>query len=322
MRMRKAIVLLAFIPALAGCGGAKSSDDIAFTLNRDGWGEVWLMRPDGSDQRRLTESAPSNSDSAGSVTPAWSPDRKRIVFAAQLESSTEDQRQTEIYVMDGDGNGMRRLTTNNDADGQPTWSPDGTRIAFGRLTNAGTEGAHGGIFTMDADGGDQVDITNVTAPTFDVSPVWSPDGSSIAFSRITITSNFEQTKQAVYVMRPDGEGVRKLVDAGREPEWSPDGKRIVFTSIRDRFGRTCFEECTTSGEIYVMDADGTHVRRLTTSRADDRSPTWSPDGQQIAFVSDRSNPQLHDNEIYAMDADGSDVHRLTQSADWSLDPDW
>jgi Tol biopolymer transport system component len=311
-------------PAIAGCGNgnAEPGRAIVFTVNRGGWGEIWLMRPDGSARRRLTQPAPAQTDAAGSGRPAWSPDRKQIAFAAQMDTQAEDQRLTEIYVMRADGSHIRRLTTNEAVDADPSWSPGGKRIALARLTAVGTEAARGGIFAMDANGGDEVQLTRATAPTFDSAPAWSPDGSRIAFARVNIASGFEDPRAAIYVSAPDGGGLRKLADGGVEPDWSPDGKRIAFTSLRDRFGRTCFQECSPSGEIYVMDADGGEQRRLTRSEADDRSPTWSPDGRFIAFVSDRSNPGMHENEIYVMHDDGNDVRRITRNRVWDLDPDW
>ncbi len=117
-------------------------------------------------------------------------------------------------------------------------------------------------------------------------------------------------------------GPKKLLDDAAEPAWSPDGERMAFTSIRDHFGRTCFEDCTTSGEIYVASSDGSGARRLTTSNANDHSPAWSPDGRSIAFVSDRSDPELHDYELHVMRTDGSELRRITSGAAWSLDPTW
>jgi TolB protein len=121
---------------------------------------------------------------------------------------------------------------------------------------------------------------------------------------------------------PEGGAPRKLTDDGAEPEWSPDGTRIAFTSYRDDFGRTCFHECSTSGEIYLLDVEGGEAKRLTESEADDRSPAWSPDGSFVAFASDRSDPQAHENEIYVMTANGDDVRRITQNKVWDLEPAW
>jgi len=126
----------------------------------------------------------------------------------------------------------------------------------------------------------------------------------------------------IYTIAPTGGGERLLIEDAAEPAWSPDGSRILFTSTRDRYGETCFHECSPSGEIYVARADGTDPQRLTTSQADDRSPTWAPDARHIAFVSDRSNRANHDNEIYVIGVDGGEVRRVTTNAVWDLEPDW
>lgn len=64
------------------------------------------------------------------------------------------------------------------------------------------------------------------------------------------------------------------------------------------------------------------MERLTESEADDRSPAWSPDGRSIAFVSDRSNPQQHENEIYVITPSGEDLRRITHNDVWDLEPAW
>jgi Tol biopolymer transport system component len=112
------------------------------------------------------------------------------------------------------------------------------------------------------------------------------------------------------------------MDDASDPDWSPDGTRIAFTSYRDGFGRTCFHECAISGEIYVLDVESGETERLTESEANDVSPAWSPDGSLVAFTSDRSDPEAHENEIYVMTATGDDVRRLTDNTVWDLEPAW
>ena len=105
------------------------------------------------------------------------------------------------------------------------------------------------------------------------------------------------------------EGVEQLIpngEGGYWPSWSPDGSRIAFTSLR-RHG------------IWVMSADGTGLRRVTTSRSIDSQPTWSPDGRRLAFA--RNIPGYH-TDIFVVGVDGKGVRRLTANRGADFDPDW
>jgi TolB protein len=315
---------LVAVVLVAGCGGSGSAGEIAFTVNRDGFGEIWVMDPDGGNRRQLTESPGAAVDASGSGSPAWSPDGTLIAYASSGEAVAEDQRDLDIYVMRADGSDSRRLTYDRVPDSTPTWSPEGDRIAFAHSRGQGTEDAAGVIVVTDADGRQRVEVTrhpDTAAVVYDLHPAWSPDGNLIAFTRATFTAATEP-QVAIYVVDPTGAGERLVIENAAEPAWSPDGSRIAFTSVRDRFGETCFHECSPSPEIYVARADGTEIVRLTRSEASDHSPAWSPDGDRIAFTSDRSNRNSHENEIYVMDADGSDVQRLTTNDVWDLEPDW
>src|SRR6266508_4878063 len=90
-----------------------------------------------------------------------------------------------------------------------------------------------------------------------------------------------------------------------QPSWSPDGTRIAFYSDRN-FN---LPDRDNNVDIYVMDAGGGEPARLTDHPASDAFPTWSPDGQRIAFYSDRDG----NGEIYVMNADGSGLTRLTDN---------
>ena len=320
-----ALVVFAFVAACGeGNGGEAepSGGEIAFTVNDTGWNEIWLMAADGSERRRLTEVEPPENDAAGSGGPAWSPDGTHIAFAAQLGTLDEDQRLTEIYVMRADGTDVRRLTTNESVDGSPSWSPDGERIAFTRITEPGSASARSGIVVMDADGGKEVQLTQAELPSVDASPAWSPDGTEIAFTRAAPAAGSERPRVGIYAVSPEGGEPRKLADDAFDSDWSPDGTQIAFTSFRDRFGQMCFHECGISGEIYVLDVESGETERLTESEANDSSPVWSPDGRLIAFTSDRSDPEAHENEIYVMTAAGDDVRRITNNTVWDLEPAW
>jgi serine/threonine protein kinase len=127
-----------------------------------------------------------------------------------------------------------------------------------------------------------------------VLPAFSPDGKSIAFTRMA-TGNWQ-----IFVMNSDGSNVRQLAGepgSNRAPAWSPDGKRIAFVSTRDG-----------NSEIYAMDADGSNPVNLTNDPGFDADPAWSPDGKQIAFASRRGENKTFC--LCVMDADGGNVRDL------------
>jgi Tol biopolymer transport system component len=320
------VLFVTLVLSLGACasGTDDTTESIAFTVNRDGFGEIWVMDVDGENRIQLTESSTANSDANGNHSPTWSPDGSLIAYTSSGDAAAEDPRDSEIWVMRADGSDRRRLTNDRIPDGTPAWSPDGERIAFSHSPEAGTEHAKGVIVVMDADGGSRVELTDHSETgdiVYDALPAWSPDGTRIAFARARIP-RVGAPSLGIYVVAARGSEERLLIEDASDPAWSPDGHQVAFTTSRDRFGQTCFHDCGPSGEIYVAAADGTDVRRLTTSEASDHSPAWSPDGAHIAFTSDRSNPNAHQNEIYVMSADGSDVRRLTTNDVWDLEPAW
>jgi TolB protein len=315
-----ALVLVAV--AAAGCGGQASSapsQPIAFTVNDNGWGEIWLMDEAGKARKQLTGSRPEGSDAAGSTSPAWSPDGTQIAYTGTGDVEIEDPTLEEIYVMNGDGGHVQQLTKNAVPDVSPAWSPDGKRIVFSRGVDLTAEIPSAALYVMDADGSDQRELFRAKDALL-LTPDWSPDGTQIAFTRVTFPNG--APKASVYVMSSDGTGAKEVLADAAEPDWAPDGEHIAFASGRDKNGQTCFQECSPSDEIYVADTDGANPRRLTNEKAQDGSPSWSPDGAQIAFVSDLSNRGDHSNEIYVVDAAGGDPKPITKNGVWDLEPDW
>ena len=196
---------------------------------------------------------------------------------------------------------IRRLTDHSADNYSPSWSPDGRHLAFVSYRDGNWD-----IYVIGSDGSNLRNLTHDSA--WDFSPSWSPDGRYIAFS------SWRDGVPEIYVMGSDGSNLRNLTnhrDADLEPSWSPDGRRLAFVSDRDGSSDISSNR-DVDAEIYVMDSDGSNIRRLTHNSAWDGGPSWSPDGRHLAFVSDRDG----NAEIYVMDSDGSNPRRLTHHSAW------
>src|SRR4051794_16997241 len=185
-----------------------------------------------------------------------------------------------VWVMAADGSRPRRLVHGGD----PSWAPDGNRLVFARA---------GALWVVAADGRG---LRRVAAGRV---PAWSPDATTIAFERAG----------SVWTVPAAGGKPRLLIRDAGEPAWSQDARRLAFTSTRARFG---------GREVYVADAEGSHVRRVTRTRADERSPTWSPDGIWIATASNRSGRYA----IWLVSLSPPEVVRATVDRSSDVAPAW
>jgi dipeptidyl aminopeptidase/acylaminoacyl peptidase len=214
---------------------------IAFRSEPHGDQEIWLMNADGSDPRRLTRG----------LSPTWSPDGSKIAYSSPGDIPCPPGRGlqcTGISIINADGSEQHRVP-NTDGGEYPSWSPDGKRIAF----NSNLSGDHV-MYIVDPDGSGLVDLTSV-GEGWQVD--WSPDGRSILF---TSHRDHLDNYTDIYVMRPDGSGVKRLThNSAYTPAWSPDGRHIVFSAPG----------------LYVMRADGSGMRSLPVKAVGETSlPDW------------------------------------------------
>jgi Tol biopolymer transport system component len=324
------LVGLAAIPSSAALPG---SGKIAYAVFNDG---LYTVNPDGSDVARLRSGPVSD--------PRWSPDGSKIAFTEYTGSVGEFR--LVVMNADGTGEHVI-VTTGGIGLGKQPWSPDGSRIAWGpRTGEAGdvyTASAAGGdvrrisydnapkespswsptgsslvyasmvlesssmvweLFVARDDGTPPVQITNGSGLAQSVRPSWSPNESAIAFVRQR-SAPFES---AIYVVHPDGTELHRVVDVAwsstGEPVWSPDGTKIAYTDGVNGF----YSRGGHAGqEIFVADADGSGVRRLTEGAPrgfSDFTPSWSPDGDRILFLRPAGGPATEMN-LATMNSDGT-----------------
>ena len=176
-----------------------------------------------------------------------------------------------------------------------------TKIVFLSRKNTGKE-----LYTVDFDGFNVRELTNEN--TVLLSPVWSPDGRSIAY-----TSYARQNPDLVLFSIKDRKRktLTRLPGLNAAPAWSPDGNKIAVVLSKDK-----------NSEIYVLDRKG-NLTRLTNHLNIDTSPTWSANGKKMAFTSDRSG--TGSPQIYIMDSrkgDKSAVKRISFGSSYNDNPAW
>jgi hypothetical protein len=198
----------------------------------------------------------------------------------------------EIYVVNRDGSGLRRVTFNGIFERAARWSPDGTRIAF-----TGFVGGNGDIYTIKADGSDLRRLT--TDPARDDDPAWTANGKRIVYDRGLANNCGPCTLR---IVGADGTKDRAL-DVGPGNSISPDvlGDRLAFAN--DRTGLYA---------IYTMVLDSGHARRITDGALGwDFEPRWSPDGTEVLFLRNVANDA--NNDLYAVLANGAGLRQLTNT---------
>lgn len=256
---------------------------IAFSSDRDGHEEIYLMDWDGANQRRITN------HNGLSILPSWAPDNERMVYTSFVAGTSD------MYIINRRGGGRIKLHTGLNLNTSATFSPVSNDIAF-----VGSVAGNPDIYLIRDDGSNLRRLT--TTSSIESTPEWSPNGRQISF-----TSGRSGTPQ-IYVMDAEGTNVRRISFEGEwndDATWSPDGEQLAYTSrVNGRF------------QIRIMNLITTQSR-IVAGEGSNEQPTWSPDGQWIAFQSNRSGKW----QIYRMRADGTDLRQLTTLGE-NKDPDW
>jgi len=251
---------------------------------------IALMRPDGTGFRQLT-GLPADRQAdpqiarysyASDDSPSFSPDGRTIAFVRRYAEGIDS-----LCMIDVDGSNFRVVLREAHA-GEIAWSPDGRTIAFYSEQD-------GGIHLVDVDGTNERVLWQRTGGPNQDSPAWSSDSSQIYYA----SGN-------VWVANADGSGSRMLADLPRYVSWvalSPDGSTIAFSEQ---------EPGGTSSAIWIMDTDGSNVRRVTDAASGNwYGVTWSPDGSRLLVVDDRGSAVF-------IDPDGTSTGGLRPPDGWSI----
>jgi dipeptidyl aminopeptidase/acylaminoacyl peptidase len=217
----------------------------------------------------------------------------RCVVAGRILFGTiEESWGSDLWVVNSDGSGLRRLTNDVSSDHCQRWTPDG-RILF----VSDREG--GGVFTMNADGSD---LRHLVAGNVEPCPTWSPDMSMYLYALV------EDDETHIYIVNAIGSNPRLLGPTVTENvAWAPDGASLVFVA--------------TDGNIYSIKVDGTGLRRLVESGGYPGSLRWSPDGRTIAFsVAPVSGSNQEERDLYFMNPDGTHLRLVGKGFPYAWAP--
>ena len=228
-----------------------------------------------------------------------SPDELILFDSERDHGATGDQS---IYVMAEDGSNLRRLVhVERVTSWLADWSPDRQTIVF----SSNRTGPWDDLYVTDSNGRNVRQLTD-TPDASEHDAAWSPDGRLVAYDRAAVTADRIRQNAQLWIIHADGSDPRALT-SGRSrnlrPAWSPDSSIIAFMSDRHAEPDVKFMG-TDDGdlEIYVMQRDGSNIRRLTECAGTASSPAWSPDGQRIAYSC---------GGLHVMNADASNQRRVS-----------
>jgi len=249
--------------------------------------------------------------------PELSPDGQWVVYTVRTKMLKEDKNETRIWMVSTHGGDPLPMTDESVSSSHPRWSPDGKYLAFTSSRNGGKSQ----VWLLNRLGGEAVRLTDILQGVGDFE--WSPDSTRLVlvlkdpkpedaeaakekdktppkpktqppyvidrlqFKQDTV-GYLDNHRSHLYVFNIEKKSITQITSGDfddSEPAWSPDGKTLAFTSNRS----TPDPDRNFNTDIWVVDAEntdkGAHLTQITTNPGADRSPSWSPDGKRIAFVS-------------------------------------
>lgn len=247
---------------------APDGSRLAFTNTSD---QIWAMNADGSRLVRLVAGADLAATIMGPLT--WAPDGRRIAFTAFERSPRGEPRNWEIWVVNIDGTNAQPLRkTPHLWEFDVDWSPVGDRIAFTGL-DGGSMWSPLHVMTTS---GTLVRSIDPGSAYNTAMPDWAPDGRRLAYMRwpnVTDVSAFGEAE--IWATTPSGRARQLTRNAVSDssPAWSPDGQKIAFIRGGDDL---LWPRKDSPADVYLMNADGTGVTRLTHDQVGEGSPAWQP----------------------------------------------
>ena len=320
---------------------ARSVEQHAGAILFGSQGNFWVINPDGSGLKRITNAAPD--DPRFSAT--WSPDGNQLAFVTYrlFDSSNGQFKSLNVWIMNADGSGLKPITSDPKRTFYDvTWSPDGHKFAATCALveiskQAGVSYSSANVCIVNADGSGVVPVTRLTNnQTVIENIVWSPDGRKIAFLSNRLLDGSEDEKplnllsRNIWIMDPDGSHAMPLTQFTEDHlritslAWSPDSHKLAYISNRALDGSLSVAR---GRNLWLMHADGSGSSPLTRfHQADCRGFSWSPDGSRLAFASnvplDGSDHDGAPSNIWVMKSDGSAAVPLTSATTLTSRSDW
>jgi len=302
-------------PPREGAGEPATAPTAAIPIARESHPEEKRLR----NIRQLT-------DGGENAEAYFSTDGAKLVFQSKRPPHLCDQ----IYAMNLDGSGLQLVSTGTGRTTCAYWvAPGDQRVLFSSTHESGelcppvpdfSQGyvwpIYDGydIYTALPDGSDLQPL--VKSPGYDAEATMSPDGSKIVFT------SMRDGDLDIYSMNVDGSGVRRLTstpgyDGG--PFFSKDGTKICFRARHPEGEELAdYQRLLADGlirpsqlDIYVMDADGSNVKRITDNGAANFCPFFSPDGQRLIFSSNLGDEKRREFDLYTVKIDGTGLERIT-----------